>query len=169
MAVTGWSYEGNFPDEPKFIIAVVPHTSNVDFPVGLNVLLSMGLRLEFMGKKSLFWEPQGTILRWFGGVPIDRDAAGGAVGSAIEQFNQRDKFVLVITPEGTRGKVDKWKTGFYRIANGAGIPIVPVGFDYGAKTIRIGSPLWPSGDMEADFAKLREFYEDIEARYPENA
>jgi 1-acyl-sn-glycerol-3-phosphate acyltransferase len=169
MAASGWSYEGNFPDEPKFIIAVVPHTSNIDFPVGLNVLLSMGLRLEFMGKKSLFWEPQGTILRWLGGVSIDRDAAGGTVGSAIEQFNQRDKFVLVITPEGTRGKVDTWKTGFYRIADGAGIPIVPAGFDYSTKTIKIGPPLLPSGDMEADFAKLREFYADIVARYPDKA
>jgi 1-acyl-sn-glycerol-3-phosphate acyltransferase len=169
MAASGWKYDGNFPDEPKFIIAIVPHTSNIDFPVGLNVLLSMGLRLEFMGKKSLFWEPQGTILRWLGGVPIDRDAAGGSVGSAIEQFKQRDKFVLVITPEGTRGKVTKWKTGFYRIAEGAGIPIVPAGFDYRTKTIKIGPPLMPSGDMEADFALLRDFYTDIEARYPENA
>ena len=169
MAASGWSYEGNFPDEPKFIIAIVPHTSNIDFPVGVNVILSMGLRLEFMGKKSLFWEPQGTILRWFGGVPVDRNAPGGSVGSAIEQFNNRDKFVLVITPEGTRGRVDKWKTGFYRIAHGASIPIVPAGFDYGTKTIKIGRPLWTSGDMEADFAKLREFYADIQARYPENA
>lgn len=169
MAASGWSYEGNFPNEPKFIIAIVPHTSNMDFPVGLNVLLSMGLRLEFLGKKSLFWEPQGTVLRWFGGVPVDRNAAGGVVGHAIEEFNKRDQFVLVITPEGTRQKVEKWKTGFYRIAYGAGVPIVPAGFDYGTKTVKIGPPLMPSGDMEADFVKLREFYADIQAKHPENA
>ena len=169
MAATGWSYDGNFPDEPKFIIAIVPHTSNIDFPVGLNVLFSMGLRLEFMGKDTLFWEPQGTVLRWLGGVPIDRNAAGGAVVSAVEQFKERDRFVLVITPEGTRGKAERWKTGFYHIANNAEVPIVPAGFDYGTKTVKIGPPLWPSGDMEADFAKLHEFYSDIQARYPENA
>ena len=168
MVASGWSYEGNFPDEPKFIIAIVPHTSNVDFPVGLQVLFSMGLRLDFMGKESLFWEPSGTILRWLGGVPIDRSAGGGAVAQAIKQFKERDEFVLTITPEGTRGKVRKWKTGFYYIANKAGVPIVPAGFDYGSKTIKIGTALMPSGDMEADLAQLREFFADIQGRYPEN-
>ena len=169
MVASGWTYEGNFPDEPKFIIAVVPHTSNIDFPVGLNVLLSIGLRLDFLGKETLFWEPLGTVLRWLGGVPIDRSAAGGIVGSAIETFNERAEFVLVITPEGTRGKVDRWKTGFYRIADGAGVPIVPAGFDYPTKTIKIGPPLMPSGDMEADFAKLADFYAGVTAKYPQNA
>lgn len=169
VAASGWSYEGNWPDEPKFIIAIVPHTSNVDFMIGLNILFSMGLRLDFMGKESLFWEPFGTFLRWLGGVPISRSTSGGAVGQAVEQFNQRDQFVLVITPEGTRAKVDKWKTGFYHIANGAGVPIVPAGFDYATKTVKIGPPLMPSGDMEADFAELREFYAGVQARIPENA
>lgn len=169
MAASGWSFEGNWPDEPKFIIAIVPHTSNVDFPIGLNVLFSMGLRLDFLGKETLFWEPLGTFLRWLGGVPIDRSASGGAVGQAIDQFKDRDEFVLVITPEGTRAKVENWKTGFYHIANGAGVPIVPAGFDYATKTVKIGPPLFPSGDMEADFTKLGEFYSDIRARYPENA
>lgn len=169
MAASGWSIEGNFPDEPKYIIAVVPHTSNTDFLVGLNLLLAMGLRLDFMGKSTLFWEPLGTVLRWLGGVPIDRSAAGGTVGSAIEQFQERDQFVLVITPEGTRSKVEKWKTGFYRIAYGAGVPIVPAGFDYGTRTIKIGAPLMPSGDMEADFDQLQEFFAGIEGKYPQNA
>jgi 1-acyl-sn-glycerol-3-phosphate acyltransferase len=168
-AASGWSFEGNFPDESKYIIAIVPHTSNVDFPVGLLAVLSMGLRLDFMGKESLFWEPFGTFLRWFGGVPIDRSAGGGAVAQAIKQFKERDEFVLAITPEGTRGKVRKWKTGFYYIANKAGVPILPAGFDYATKTIKIGPPLMPSGDMEADFVKLGEFYADVQARYPENA
>jgi 1-acyl-sn-glycerol-3-phosphate acyltransferase len=169
MAAFGWTYKGNFPDEPKFIIIVVPHTSNIDFPVGVNVLLSLGLRLDFMGKETLFWEPLGTVLRWLGGVPIDRNTAGGIVGSAVETFNERDQFVLVITPEGTRGKVDRWKTGFYRIADGARVPIVPVGFDYATKTIKIGPPLMPSGDMEADLAKLAAFFSDVKGKHPQNA
>ncbi len=169
MAASGWSYAGNFPDEPKFIIAIVPHTSNADFPVGLNILLSMGLRLEFLGKKGLFWEPLGTFLRWLGGVPIDRSASGGVVGQAVQQFAERDQFVLVITPEGTRGSVGRWKTGFYRIADEAGVPIVPAGFDYATKTIKIGPPLWPTGSMEADFAKLGAFFAGIEGRFPQNA
>ena len=168
-AAAGWSFEGNLPNESKYIIAIVPHTSNVDFPVGLLAVLSMGLRLDFMGKESLFWEPSGTFLRWLGGVPIDRSAGGGAVAQAIKQFKERDEFVLAITPEGTRGKVLKWKTGFYYIANKAGVPIVPVGFDYGSKTIKIGQALMPSGDMEADLAQLREFFADIQGRHPEHA
>ncbi len=169
MAAAGWSYEGGFPDEPKFIISVVPHTSNVDFPVGLFVLFTMGLRTDFLGKKSLFWEPLGAVMRWLGGVPIERGASGGVVGQAVKQFKERDQFVLVITPEGTRGKAGRWKTGFYHMADEAGVPVVPVGFDYGTKTIKIGPPLMTSGDMEADFAILRGFYVGIQARYPENA
>ncbi|MFN2138071.1 MAG: lysophospholipid acyltransferase family protein [Candidatus Promineifilaceae bacterium] len=169
MSASGWTIEGNFPNEPKYIIAIVPHTSNMDFLVGLNVLLSMGLRLEFMGKESLFWEPQGTLLRWLGGVPVNRDAPGGTVRQIVKQFEESEQFVLVITPEGTRRKVEKWKTGFYRIAEKAGVPIVPTGFDYLSKTIKIGPPLWPSGDMEADFAALRAFYAGITARFPDKA
>ena len=169
MAASGWQFEGNFPDEAKFIIAVVPHTSNTDFPVGLNVLFSMGLRLEFLGKDSLFWEPFGTFLRWLGGVPVNRSAVGGMVGQAVEQFKERDQFVLTIAPEGTRGKVDRWKTGFYHIAHQAGVPIVPVGFDYATKTIKIGLPLYTSGDMEADFDQLHEFFANVQGRVPENA
>lgn len=168
-ALSGWSYEGNFPDEPKYVIAIVPHTSNEDFLVGLNPLWAMGLRLDFLGKKSLFWEPFGTFLRWLGGVPIDRNAGGSVVGQAVEEFKKREQFVLVITPEGTRSKVDRWKSGFYHIALQADVPIVPMGFDYGTKTVKIGPPLWPSGDMEADFAKLSEFYAGIQGKHPENA
>jgi 1-acyl-sn-glycerol-3-phosphate acyltransferase len=167
--VSGWSFAGNFPDEPKYVIIVVPHTSNIDFLVGLNILFAAGLRLDFLGKESLFWEPMGTFLRWLGGVPIDRNAAGGVVGQAVEQFSERDQFVLVITPEATRSKVDRWKTGFYRIASEAGVPIVPVGFDYGMKTIKIGEALWPTGNMDADFAKLGEFFSGVKGRHPENA
>lgn len=169
MAAAGWSFEGNFPNEPKFIISVVPHTSNVDFPIGLFVVFNTGLRTDFLGKESLFWEPLGTLLRWLGGVPIKRGASGGVVEQAVNQFKERDQFVLVITPEGTRGKADRWKTGFYHMAQEAGVPIVPAGFDYGTKTIKFGPPLMTSGDMEADFATLREFYAGIQARFPENA
>jgi 1-acyl-sn-glycerol-3-phosphate acyltransferase len=165
-AASGWSYEGNFPDEPKYVIAIVPHTSNVDFLVGLLPLFSWGLRLDFMGKESLFWEPFGTFLRWLGGVPINRSSSGGMVAQAIKAFNERDEFVLVITPEGTRTKVERWKTGFYHIANQAGVPIVPVGFDYATKTVKIGPPLTPTGDMESDFAELRAFFANVQARHP---
>jgi 1-acyl-sn-glycerol-3-phosphate acyltransferase len=169
MAASGWKIEGNFPNEPKYVMAVIPHTSNYDFLVGVQPLLAMGLRLKFLGKSSLFWEPQGTILRWLGGVPVDRGSGGGIAGEAVRQFEANDQFVLVITPEGTRRKVNRWRTGFYRIARDAGVPIVPVAFDYGTKTIKIGPPLTPSGDMKADYVELGKFFAGVEAKNPEFA
>ncbi len=166
-ALIGWRYAGELPNLPKFVLIVAPHTSNIDFPMGLAPLFALGLRLSFMVKKSLFWEPLGTYLRWLGGTPIDRKAAGSSVGAAIIQFEQRDQFVLVITPEGTRTKVDRWRTGFYHIARGAGVPILPLTFDYGHREFRFGTPLMPSDDMEGDIKTLQGFYDAGQARKPE--
>jgi 1-acyl-sn-glycerol-3-phosphate acyltransferase len=167
-ALIGWRYAGELPNLPKFVLIIAPHTSNIDFPVGLAPLFALGLRLSFMAKSSLFWEPLGTYLRWLGGAPIDRKAAGSYVGAAITEFEQRDQFILVITPEGTRTKVDRWKTGFYHIARGAGVPILPVTFDYGRREFRFGTPLMPSEDLEGNIKTLQEFYNAGQARKPEN-
>lgn len=167
-ALIGWRYVGEFPNLPKFVLIIAPHTSNIDFLVGLAPLFALGLRLSFMVKSSLFWEPLGTYLRWLGGAPIDRNAAGGYVGEAINQYKRHDQFVLVITPEGTRTKVGRWKTGFYHIASGAGVPIFPVAFDYGRREFRFGTPLMPSDDMEEDIKTLQGFYDAGQARKPEN-
>lgn len=167
-ALIGWRYAGDFPDLPKCVLIIAPHTSNIDFPVGLAPLFALGLRLSFMAKSSLFWEPLGTYLRWLGGAPIDRKLTGGYVQAAIAQFDQRDQFMLVITPEGTRMKVGRWKTGFYYIAHGAGVPIFPVVFDYGRREFRFEQPLIPSDDMEGDIETLRNYYNATQARKPEN-
>lgn len=168
MALIGWRMAGVLPDLPKFVLIVAPHTSNLDFPVGLAPLFALGLRLSFMAKKPLFWEPFGTYLRWLGGVPIDRDALGGTVQEAVNQFEMREKFILVITPEGTRTKVKRWKTGFYIIAQKAGVPIVPITFDYGHHEFRFGPPLVPTGDIEEDIKILQSFYNSSQARNPDS-
>jgi 1-acyl-sn-glycerol-3-phosphate acyltransferase len=167
-ALMGWHYAGQFPDQPKMMMIVAPHTSNVDFPVGLAPLFALGLRLSFMAKKSLFWEPLGTYMRWLGGAPIDRKATGGYVEAAINEFNERDQFILVITPEGTRLRTDRWRSGFYHIAQGANVPIFPVVFDYSRKEFRFEEVLWPTGDIEVDIKKLQEYYSAEQARIPEN-
>ena len=167
-ALIGWRFAGELPNLPKFVLIIAPHTSNIDFLVGLAPLFALGLRLSFMVKSSLFWEPLGTYLRWLGGAPIDRKATGGYVGAAITEFEQRKQFVLVITPEGTRTKVDRWKTGFYHIARGAGVPILPVTFDYGRREFRFGTPLMASEDMEGDIKTLQEFFDAGQARKPDN-
>ena len=120
-----------------------------------------------MAKKQLFWEPFGTYLRWLGGVPIDRTAPGGSVQEAVNQFHSRDRFLLVITPEGTRTKVERWRTGFYIIAKKAGVPILPLVFDYGKREVRFEKLLMPSGDMEKDFKILQSYYNRSQARNPD--
>lgn len=166
LAMTAWGFRGALPDLPKFVIIVAPHTSNWDFMVGMGTVFALGLRVSFLVKHTMFWEPMGTYLRWLGAVPIDRRAAHGSVGEAIEAFHTREKFVLAITPEGTRRRVARWKTGFYHIALGANVPIVPVGFDYGRKQVRIGLPLLPTGNLEGDVAQLRAFFDDVTGKYP---
>lgn len=167
MAAIGWRLAGELPDLAKFVLVLAPHTSNVDFLVGIGPLFALGLRLSFMAKSALFWEPLGTYLRWVGAVPIERSAAGGAVREALTQFEEQDKFVLLITPEGTRKKVARWKSGFHRIASKAGVAIVPLTFDYGRREYRFGTPLTPTDDMEEDIKTLQAFFNAEQARNPD--
>ncbi len=168
MALTGWRTAGKLPPLSKFVMIMAPHTSNMDFMVGMGPMFALGLRVSFMAKSSLFWEPFGRYLRWVGAVPIDRSAPGGSVREAVKEFEKRERFILVITPEGTRKKVERWKTGFYFIACQAGVPIVPLTFDYSKREIRFGSPLNPSNDKEKDLATLKSFFHAGQARNPGN-
>ena len=164
LALTGWRFFGAFPNLEKFLIIIVPHTSNWDFIIGSAVIFALRLRVSFMVKHTLFWEPFGTYIRWVGAIPIDRRAAHGSVGEAIATFNNSKQFVLAITPEGTRKKVRKWKTGFYHIAVGADVPIVPVAFDYGNKTVVIQKPFYPTGNLEPDIEFLQSYYRNVRGK-----
>jgi 1-acyl-sn-glycerol-3-phosphate acyltransferase len=137
---------------------VVPHTSNWDFVVGVLGLFAVGIRVSWLGKHTLFKPPWGGLMRWLGGIPIDRRSSAGAVEQIVELFNSSDALLLGLSPEGTRRQVDRWRTGFYHIAHRAGCPIVPIAFDYASYTIRFGEPLMPSGDMDADMGELRAFF-----------
>lgn len=163
--VTGWRVSGNFPQLSKFLIIVAPHTSNWDFMIAAGAIFGLDLRIRFMVKHTLFWEPFGTYLRWVGGIPIDRRAEFGVVGEAVKAYQSNEKFVLGITPEGTRKKVKQWKTGFYRIAVGANVPIVPVAFDYGRKVVDLMPPFYPTGDIENDMVVIKGFFEDVQGKH----
>jgi len=167
-ALIGWRFAGEIPNLPKMVLILAPHTSNMDFIVGLAPLFALALRLSFMAKKPLFWEPFGTYLRWIGGVPIDRAAPGGTVREVIKQFQTREQFLLVITPEGTRTRTKRWKTGFYVIAEKAGVPILPIVFDYSRREVRFEPPLTPSGNMDEDIKFLRSYYNASQARNPDS-
>jgi 1-acyl-sn-glycerol-3-phosphate acyltransferase len=154
-ALMGWRFEGNFPDIPKAVVIVAPHTSNWDFLVGVVAMFAIGVRVQFLGKHTLFRWPLGVIMRWLGGIAVDRRSASGVVEQIVRIFKERSDLLLVIAPEGTRGQVTQWKTGFYHIASGTGLPIVPISFDYPTRLIRIGDPFDPTGNEDSDIRTLQ--------------
>lgn len=160
-------HTGEFPK--KCVIIVVPHTSNWDFPLGLLVRSAIGLRSQYVGKKSLFKPPFGFIFRWLGGYPVDRSKRTNLTSAVIDIFNQQDEFRLTIAPEGTRKPVKELKTGFYYIAKGAGVPIMLVKFDWGNKQISINDPFFPTDDVAADMAFIYNYYKGVKGRNPENS
>lgn len=167
MRLTGWRFEGRFPDAAKFVIAVAPHTSNWDFLHGAAAMFALDLRVTFIGKHTLFVWPISAFLRWMGGIPVDRRAAHGVVGEAVAAFRAPGARILVIAPEGTRRKVERYKTGFLHIARGAGVPVLLVGLDYAARCVRIGPVLQVGEDIEAERARVEAHFARIPGRYPQ--
>ncbi|MBS1507721.1 MAG: lysophospholipid acyltransferase family protein [Bacteroidetes bacterium] len=165
----GWSVEGSFsPDLKKYIVAVAPHTSNWDFVIGVMARSVVHLQqAKFLGKSPLFKWPYGWLFRKLGGYPVYRDSSHDMVHQVVDLFNQHERFVLAIAPEGTRKKVARLKTGFYYIALNAHVPIVPCGFDFARKKVIIGNPLYPTGNVELDMEVLKRFYRSIKGRNPE--
>jgi 1-acyl-sn-glycerol-3-phosphate acyltransferase len=157
---------GEIPDVARFVLIVAPHTSNWDFLHGLAAKGVLRLSARFLGKHTLFRGPVGVFLRWLGGIPVDRRAAQGVVGESIAAFARSDRLCLVLTPEGTRSYVKTWRSGFYRIAVGAGVPILLVRFDYRSKSIVLGPLFEPTGDYARDLPKIQGAFRREMARHP---
>ena len=168
MGIRGWRVEGNLPDIPRMVLIVAPHTSNWDFLTGVWVKLAMRMGARFVGKHTLFRGPLGVVMRWLGGVPVDRDAAAGFAEETVRILKDSERMTLVIAPEGTRKRTDRWKSGFYRIAVAAGVPIVLTRFDYPRKVIVFGPLFHPTGDYEKDLVVLQSHYRAEMALRPEN-
>jgi 1-acyl-sn-glycerol-3-phosphate acyltransferase len=169
MKLFGWRAEGRLPGVSKFVVIAAPHTSNWDLPILLSVAFALKIDARWLGKNTLFQGPFGFVSRWMGGIPVDRSASHNLVAQAVEMFRSNEKLILAIPPEGTRSKVSHWKTGFYYIALGAGVPIALGFIDYKRKAGGLGPTLNPIGDIEADMEFLRNFYANVTAKYPENA
>lgn len=167
LRVGGWTAVGDMPDVPKAIFVAAPHTSNWDGFWALVYVVSINADIHFFAKKSLFWFPLGTVLRGLRSIPLDRRRAGSAVQQAIDMFTEQDSFYFGLAPEGTRKKTPGWKSGFYRIAEGARVPVYLGFLDYKHKRLGIGQRLDVSGDQDADLEVCRDFYADVEARWPE--
>ncbi len=166
LRLFGWELVDNLPPASKYLVIGAFHTSNWDFVLALVAMLGLGFRPRWIGKDSLFRPPFGWLMRLLGGIPVVRGARRNFVGQIVDIYNQSDELVIVIAPEGTRGKTDHWKTGFYYIALGAAIP-VGLGFvDYPHKRVGVGDYLTPSGDLHADMERIRAFYRHVRGKYP---
>jgi len=167
--VGGWTVVGEIPDAPKAVLIAAPHTSNWDGFWALTYKIAMGLDVHFFAKHSLFWFPLGALLRGLGGVPIDRSRATSAVTIAVDMFAAEEQFFFGLAPEGTRAHRDAWKSGFYRIAIGADVPVFLGSIDYGVKQVGLGRRLDLTGDQDVDLQEIAAFYAGIKARWPEKA
>ena len=167
LKLSGWSAEGSMPDINKGIIIVAHHTSNWDFPLGMLYSMQSKLYAFWLGKHTLFKGFFGGFMRWLGGIPVYRGAGMNVVDQVAETFRKHKELIIVIAPEGTRKKLDHWKTGFYHMALAANVPIICGYIDYGTKRIGLGPILEMTGDINLDFQKIYEFYASITGKFPE--
>ena len=162
----GWRMVGTFPDLAKLMLIAAPHSSNWDGIFGFAAKMAMGLEVKVLGKHELFWWPLGPILRRLGVIGIDRNAARGVIEQVAAMIDGHDgKIWFVIAPEGTRKPVERWKTGFWKIAKAADVPVLPVYFHYPDKIIGIGPPFDLGDDMAADIARIRDWYRPWQGKH----
>jgi 1-acyl-sn-glycerol-3-phosphate acyltransferase len=154
----GWRIEGAFPIESKLVAIVAPHTSNWDFPLGVAVVFALELRASWLGKHTLFNTPLKRFFRWLGGIPVNRSASHGVVGDCVQAFAAAPALLLALAPEGTRKGVSRWKSGFHAIAVGAGVPILPVAFDYRERIIHLLPLYRPSGNLDQDLPQIQALF-----------
>lgn len=165
----GYGFEGSVPDVPRGVMIIAPHTSNWDFPIGLGAMWALGLHVHWMGKHTIFRPaPLGAFWRSVGGVAVDRRSPEVALATVAELFATRDKLVIALAPEGTRFKVERWKTGYHRIARAARVPILPVAFDWSVRRVRLLPSFETTDDLAADSAALMALFAPSMAYRPEN-
>lgn len=169
LKIWGWKVTGRYPYElAKVVVAVAPHTSNWDFPVGVLVNSAYKCRANYVGKHTIFRWPFGYLFRWLGGIPVDRSKRHNFVSATAEAFQHEPRLHLVMAPEGTRKKVDRFKTGFYHIARLAGVPICLCTFNWATKEVHFDPQLFhPTDNEEADIAYIWDYFKGIPGANPE--
>jgi len=165
--LTGWRTAGEVPGLKKYVAIAAPHTSAWDGVVALFAKYIFEIDFAFFGKKEVFDSPYGFLLRWLGGIPVDREHNQNMVGYAVKMFQDNERFILAMSPEGTRAYAPKWRTGFYQIAIQAKVPVVLTYFDFEHKVVGIGPTFYPTGDMEKDIEEIKKFYRPIKGKHPE--
>lgn len=169
LRLSGWRVEGSLPDwAARAVVIAAPHTTNWDLPYMLAVSWVLGARPAWLGKRELFRAPYGWLMRWLGGVPVDRSRRSNLVEEAAVRLRESERLFLVVPPSGTRSRAPYWKSGFYHIARTARVPIVCAFLDYERKVGGIGPVFHPTGDIGADMERLRVFYRGVRGKYPGN-
>ena len=169
LKLMGWRIEGELPKLDKFVAIGAHHTSNWDFVIFIALKFVLRLNARWFGKHSLFRWPFAGVLRAWGGIAIRRDRQLNTVEQAVQAFRDNRQFILVLSPEGTRKKVERWKMGFYHIARGADVPIVMGALDYQNRRLVIGPTFYPTGDEQADLASMLAFFRPYIAKKPQYA
>lgn len=169
LKATGWKIQGQLPaNGRKSVLIAAPHTSNWDLPYTLMVAFALRLNVYWMGKQSIFKPPFRGVMLWLGGIPIQRESSNNVVEASIAAIQNADGPVqLIVPPEGTRSKARYWKTGFYYIALGANVPIVMAYMDYARKESGLGPVFEPTGNIEADMARIQAFYQPFKGKNPD--
>ena len=168
LKAAGWRTVGEIPNISQAVVLALPHTSNIDGVYAIPSLFALDLKISIMGKHTLFKVPIfAQLLSWIGVIPIDRSDKGSVLQASIDKFKTGKPLFLGLAPEGTRQYTETWKSGFYYLAVGAGVPILPVAMDYKTKEIRFMSLVYPSGDIEADLPKIYAQYKGVIPRHPE--
>jgi 1-acyl-sn-glycerol-3-phosphate acyltransferase len=166
LFVFGWRVEGALPEGTKAVVIAAPHTSNWDMPFMLAVAYVLGIRPSWLGKRELFGWPFGGFMRFLGGLPVDRSARRNVVQQVVDLYAASDRLYVVIPPSATRSRAVHWKSGFYHIARGAGVPVMCTFLDYRRKVGGVGPVFHPTGDVAADMDVLRTFYAGVTGKFP---
>ena len=162
--IIGWKVIGYLPRNEEYVIAVVPHSSYFDLIIAVLIRTYSGLKIKFIGKKELFNPFTSSFFKFLGGIPVDRTKKLNIVDEVVNLFKSGKIKILAIAPEGTRKRVEKWKTGFYYIALKANLPILMVSFDYMRKEVKINNKFYPTGDIDKDFIELEKKVNDVVIR-----
>lgn len=168
LKIMGWKTQAVDVSAPKYVLIGVPHTSNWDFVIGYMAMSAIGLKLSWVGKHTLFRGPLGWLLRRMGGIPVNRNLRTNFVDQMVASFDEYDKRIVTLAPEGTRRRTDYWKSGFYYIALEAKVPVVCGFVDYGSRIGGTGLVIYPTGNPDDDLEKMTDFYTKITPKFPEN-
>jgi 1-acyl-sn-glycerol-3-phosphate acyltransferase len=166
LAAMRFRIDGEIPDHPRLVIAVAPHTSNWDFVVGMAAMFALDLRLSFLAKHTLFRGPFAPLMRWMGGIEVNRSNPDGVVEQAVAAFGTVDRRLLAIAPEGTRRRVAHFKLGFLRIARAAGVPVLLAALDFGRRRVTFGPLIEPGEDIAAECARIEAYFAPIRGCRP---